>query len=200
MNASPSEPIRLLWVDDDRLVAATLAGSLKDNGYAIELARSAEEAWPIIDHQTIDLVILDERLPGQSGLEFAAELKQRGMPFLFLTAYGDTALVHGAVQNGALAYLVKPIDTAQMLAAVRTALARSLELRELRNTGKNLQRALDERREISIAVGILMERMRIDRQPAFEMLRKSARSQRRRIEDVARELMQPYSNSPHAAQ
>jgi AmiR/NasT family two-component response regulator len=59
----------------------------------------------------------------------------------------------------------------------------------LRQNGHHLQRALDERREISIAVGILMERLQVERQHAFETLRKTARAQRRRIEDVASDMM-----------
>ncbi|MGG2377251.1 ANTAR domain-containing response regulator, partial [Salmonella enterica] len=94
-------------------------------------------------------VILDEKLPGMTGLEFAAVLREHhGLPLIFLTAFGDPGRVRSAIERGALAYLVKPIDVEQLLSNVRTALARSEELRQLRSTGQNLQRALDERREI----------------------------------------------------
>lgn len=185
---------QLLLVEDDRLNAATLGEGLRAHGYGVHVARSAEEALALLGTTRFDLVILDEKLPGMTGLEFAAVLREHhGLPLIFLTAFGDPGRVRSAIERGALAYLVKPIDVEQLLSNVRTALARSEELRQLRSTGQNLQRALDERREISIAVGILMERLRIDRQPAFEMLRKTARAQRRRIADVAKDMMQPLA-------
>lgn len=185
---------QLLLVEDDRLNAATLGDGLRAHGYGVHVARSAEEALALLGTTPIDLVILDEKLPGMTGLEFAAVLREHhALPLIFLTAFGDPGRVRSAIERGALAYLVKPIDVEQLLPTVRTALARSEELRQLRSTGQHLQRALDERREISIAVGILMERLRIDRQPAFEMLRKTARAQRRRIEDVAKDMMQPLA-------
>ena len=181
----------LLLVEDDRLISATLSAGLCEHGYQVSTSRSAEEALPLLADGAFDLAILDEQLPGMSGLEFAALLnEQLSLPVIFLTAFGDPGRVRSAVERGALGYLVKPIDVAQLLPTLRTALARSEDLRRLHRNGQNLQRALDERREISIAVGILMERLRIERQPAFEMLRKTARTQRRKIEDVARDLMQ----------
>lgn len=192
----PDQRPSLLLVEDDRLVSATLAAGLRDHGYRVTTARSAEDALPQLADDSFDLAILDEQLPGMTGLEFAALLnEQLSLPVIFLTAFGDPGRVRSAVERGALGYLVKPIDVEQLLPTLRTALARSEDLRRLHRTGQNLQRALDERREISIAVGILMERLRIDRQPAFEVLRKTARTQRRKIEDVARELMQAPSEA-----
>lgn len=187
----PGQRPHLLLVEDDRLISATLSAGLREHGYQVSTSRSAEEALPLLADSAFDLAILDEQLPGMSGLEFAALLnEQLSLPVIFLTAFGDPGRVRSAVERGALGYLVKPIDVEQLLPTLRTALARSEDLRRLHRNGQNLQRALDERREISIAVGILMERLRIERQPAFEMLRKTARTQRRKIEDVARDLLQ----------
>lgn len=191
MLTPPDALPRLLLVEDDRLNAAMLEEGLRAHGYDVLVAHSAEDALAMLDYEQVDLAVLDEQLPGMTGLDLAAELRERyALPMVFLTAFGDPDRVRSAVERGALAYLVKPIDVDQLLPMLHTALARSGEMSSLKRTGQNLQRALNERREISIAVGILMERLSIDRQPAFEMLRKTARSQRRRIEDVARDLMQ----------
>lgn len=191
-------PPRLLLVEDDRLNAATLEEGLRAHGYEVLIAHSAEEALALLEQGQVNLAVLDEKLPGMTGLDLASVLSERyALPMVFLTAFGDPERVRSAIERGALAYLVKPIDVDQLLPMLNTVLARSDELRTLRRNGQNLQRALNERREISIAVGILMERLSIERQPAFEMLRKTARSQRRRIEDVAREMMQlPLGSSP----
>ena len=200
MPDSFSDCTQLLLVEDDKLVASTLAGALTAHGYAVSVAGSAEEARDLLAAQRFQLAILDERLPGMSGLDLAAIMCDRyALPLIFLTAFGDPERVQCAIERGALAYLLKPVDIDQLLPALRTALARAEELRLLRQNGHHLQRALDERREISIAVGILMERLQVERQHAFETLRKTARAQRRRIEDVARDMLIPLSGQgPHA--
>lgn len=84
---------------------------------------------------------------------------------------------------------MKPADIPQLVPAIEAALARSAELRTLRATGDQLQTALNENREVSMAVGLIMERRRLGRQQAFDLLRSTARSQRRRIGEVAQELL-----------
>mgnify|MGYP006184208731 CR=1 FL=1 len=100
---------QLLLVEDDRLNAATLGDGLRAHGYGVHVARSAEEALALLGTTRIDLVILDEKLPGMTGLEFAAVLREHhGLPLIFLTAFGDPGRVRSAIERGALAYLVKP--------------------------------------------------------------------------------------------
>jgi two-component system, response regulator PdtaR len=194
MPDSHSDCTQILLVEDDKLVASTLAEALTAHGYAVSVAGSAEDARDLLAAERFHLAILDERLPGMSGLDLAAIMRDRyALPLIFLTAFADPERVQCAIDRGALAYLLKPVDVDQLLPALRTALARAEELRLLRHNGHHLQRALDERREISIAVGILMERLQIERQHAFETLRKTARAQRRRIEDVASDMMLPLS-------
>lgn len=196
MSDPSSNGYRILLVEDDRLIAATLAAGLRQNGYAAVIACSGEEAQALLDTHDFDLAILDEQLPGMTGLELTGLLHERhALPAIFLTAFGDPGRVRSAVEKGALAYLIKPVDIEQLLPALRMALARAEDIRQLRDAETHLQRALDERREISIAVGILMERLQLQRQPAFEVLRKTARAQRRRIEDVARDVMLPAADS-----
>ena len=98
-------------------------------------------------------------------------------------------MVLQAAQHGALGYVVKPVDIPQLVPAIEAALARAADLRELRETGGQLQTALNESREVSMAVGLLMERRRLDRRQAFDALRTTARTQRRKIGEVAQELL-----------
>ena len=88
-----------------------------------------------------------------------------------------------------MGYLVKPADISQIVPAIEAALARGKELGQLRETEMQLSTALANSRETSIAVGILMEREHLDRHSAFDVLRDYARSQRRKIKDVADELI-----------
>jgi len=187
MNATINSKHTLLLVDDERLVLATLAQGLSKAGYAVSTAESVDEAEALLaSGERPDLVILDVSMPGRSGLELAERLHSFDhIPFLLLTAYSDQAIVEQAAACGALGYLVKPVDTRQLVPAIEAALARAAELRSLRMTGQQLQNALDGEREISIAVGITMVQYRLGRKAAFELLRKTARSQSRRLAELA---------------
>ncbi len=181
---------KVLLVDDDRLVLATMSSGLEQAGYAVQACASADEARRVLGLERPDIAILDVRMPEQSGLELARHLlEHHSVPFIFLTAYSEQEVVKQAVEHGALGYLVKPVDIPQLLPAIEAALARSVELGRLKNTGLQLQTALNESREVSMAVGLIMERRRLNRQQAFEVLRTSARTQRRKIGEVAEEIL-----------
>ena len=177
----------ILVVDDDRLVLAALAEGLRSAGYRVTGVASGEEALGIPDKP--DLALLDVRMPGMSGIELGRRLRELDIPFLFLSAYGDQEIVKQAVDEGALGYLVKPLDIQQIVPSIEAALTRAEELRKLRESEAQLNAALAGSREVSMVVGLLMQRDRLDRTKAFELLRGHARSQRRPVAEVARELL-----------
>ncbi|MGA7799387.1 MAG: response regulator [Gammaproteobacteria bacterium] len=181
---------KILIVDDERLVLATLGEGLRQAGYDVEEAASGEEALRLIEDNVPDLAILDMRMPGMSGVDVARWLKLHGdVPFLFLSAYSDAVVVERAVEEGALGYLVKPLDVPQIVPSIEAALARAREFRKLNESRTHLSTALSQSRETSVAVGLAMERYRVGEQQAFEMLRATARSHRRKLVDVAQEIV-----------
>ncbi len=182
---------RLLLVDDDRLVLSTLGSGLLDAGYEITTAESAEDAEVLLaSGMRPDLAIIDIRMTGQDGLYLARRLRELDhIPFLMLSAYSEQRMIDQASRHGALGYLVKPLDTPQLLPALEAALSRANELQTLRETRAQLQAALDAERDISIAIGITMALHQLQRQDAFELLRKTARSQRRKLAELATEII-----------
>lgn len=184
-------PHSLLLVDDDRLILTTLGNGLSAVGYRVSVAESADEAEELLaGGLRPDLALLDVRMPGRDGLELARRLDQLDhIPFVLLTAFGDRELVEQANAVGALAYLVKPLDVPQLVPAIEAAIARAGEISELRETRRQLRQALDGDRQISVATGIVMVQHRIGRQAAFEVLRRSARSQRKKLAEVADEVV-----------
>ncbi len=182
-------PGHLLVVDDDRLVLAALAEGLRLAGYRVTGTASGQDALAIAARDVPDLALLDVRMPGMDGLELAGHLRERGVPFMFLSAYGDREVVSQAAEAGALGYLVKPLNIQQIVPSIEAALNRARDIDTLRETRGQLTTALTGSREISMAVGMLMMRDRLDREQAFELLRTSARSQRRPMADVAGELL-----------
>ena len=191
MNANAISGCKILLVDDDRLVLSTLARGLSGAGYSVSTAESADDAEAILaGGERPDLAILDVSMPGRSGLELAERLHSFDhIPFMLLTAYSDHEIVDRAAACGALGYLVKPVDTPQLAPAIKAALARAGEIHSLKATGRQLQGALDSEREISIAIGITMVQYRLDRKAAFELLRKTARGQSRKLAELAADVI-----------
>jgi response regulator NasT len=129
-------------------------------------------------------------MPGHSGLTLAQRLRELDhIPFMMLSAYSDQATVAQATQQGALSYAVKPINPAQLIPVIEAALACANELQELRTTRLQLQIALDNERDINVAVGITMVQHHLARKAAFDLLRQSARSQRCKLVELAQRII-----------
>lgn len=187
MTHSSPASAHILLVDDDRLVLATMSQGLQRSGYQVSTADSAEEAEDLLAAGVRpDLVILDVRMPGSSGLELAQRLRSlEHIPFMMLSAFNDANTVQQASACGALSYLTKPIDVAQLGPAVAAALARASELRGLHGAREQLQSALNSERDVSVAVGITMAQRRLTREAAFNVLRDTARARRCKVALVA---------------
>ena len=180
----------ILLVEDDRLVLVTVAKGLRNAGYTVLEAASAEEALAVCEHSRPDMAICDIRMPGMSGIEAAKRLAETyDTPFMIFSAYGDNDLVSEAIEHGALGYLIKPLDVTQLIPAIETALSRASDIRQLHDAEFHLNRALNSGRETSTAIGILMERFHCTSDKAFELLREHARANRRKVADVAGELL-----------
>ncbi len=177
----------ILLVDDDRLILSTLKNGLTHAGYAVHTAESVTEAedW-LSKNERPDLVLLDMRMPDRLGIELSKTLNEMNeIPFILLTAYSEQEVIDLAKDAGAMSYLVKPVSIAQIIPAVQTAIARAEELKKLRYNQKMLQTALDGDRAVSVAVGIVMDRHKINHDEAFEVIRKKARGQHLKLIDVA---------------
>ena len=202
MNSASNAKRLILIVDDDALLLQFLAEVLGHAGYDTVSATSAAEAIRQIEQREPDLALLDITMPGMSALELARHLHENtSVPFMFLSATGDIETGKQAATYGAVGFVVKPVDAVHLMPAFEAGLARADEIRQLRRTEVNLNAALAAGRETSLAVGLLMGRFQSDRNTAFEVLRDHARSSRRKINEVADQLLaaEEVLNSLHAA-
>ncbi len=190
MSAINRSGIKLVVVDDDRLVLSAFMQGLEQVGYNVRGASSGAEALRICSDQSPDLVVMDVSMPGMSGIEAARRIReQQGVPALFISAFGDDEIVNDAIAEGGLGYLVKPVRIDQLLTSIEAALARAAEIRVLKTAEENLRNALQGDRNIGIATGLIMERYHLTALAAFEALRSNARAQRRKLSEVAAELV-----------
>jgi two-component system, response regulator PdtaR len=189
----PDQPpccYRLLLVDDDRPFSATLRLGLEAAGHLVTCTASVADTLEVLVHSRFDLAIIEESLTGGPCVDLAPMLRERfDLPVLILSRCDHHTRVARAIDEGALAYLLKPVSVTQLLPMIATALARNADLAALRKTCNQLQTALDQERDVSIATGIIIARMGLDRSEAFEFLRRAARSSRRKLADVARDLI-----------
>lgn len=115
---------KILVVDDDRLVLATVTHGLARAGFEVIDADNGDDAILLARQHRPDLALLDIRMEGLSGFDVAAYLRESlGTSFMFLSAFADEDTRQRVKALGAVAYLVKPLDIAQIVPTVEQAIA-----------------------------------------------------------------------------
>lgn len=111
---------RVLLVDDDGVFRDRLAVALTRRGYEVRTAGGADDALAVVADFAPAAAVLDLRMPGRNGLELAALLHERrpGLRIVMLTGYGSIATAMQSVRVGVAEYLMKPVDAAQIVAAI----------------------------------------------------------------------------------
>ncbi|WP_430417904.1 response regulator [Methylibium petroleiphilum] len=181
---------KILVVDDDRLVLATLTHGLSAAGYAVVDADNGDDAILEARTRRPDLALLDIRMEGKSGFDVAAYLREHGsVPFMFLSAFSDAATVAQVRALGALDHLIKPVDMRQILPAVEAAFKR------IRGGAEPVAEVGAPRprdplsNPVAIAVGVVMHRHSLPRAVALERLRRLATHHGRALEAECEQLL-----------
>ena len=195
MVATSTSKGKILVVDDDRLVLATVTHGLSQAGYEVIDADNGDDAILLAREHKPDLALLDIRMEGKSGFDVAAYLREYCQtPFMFLSAFSDDQTVEQVKALGAVAYLVKPLDIGQIVptveAAFSTVAARAARLAPVA-APERVPASNDAVADIvSIAVGILMHRYSLPRAEALERLRRLAANEGRAMQDQALRLVE----------
>ncbi|MCG8040177.1 MAG: response regulator [Candidatus Thiodiazotropha taylori] len=184
---------RLLLVDDDRLVLSTFGEGLNQAGYDVLLADNNKDGYrlAVLDSPP-DLAILDINMPNITGIEMANGLKELGIPSIILSAFGDEDTVQKAVDEGVLGFLVKPISVENAIPTIEAALKTSKDISLLLSEELRLSSALETSKVVDVVVGMLMERYRLGKQDAFDILRKKSQTERRKVKDLALEVLNAW--------
>jgi two-component system, LuxR family, response regulator FixJ len=111
-------------VDDDAAVRDALAVALRSEGYGVEIFSNGETFEAISAARPADLVLLDVRMPGKSGLEILRDLKSEAYPspVIMVTGHGDVPMAVQAIRSGAFDFIEKPFSFQTLLQQIRTAL------------------------------------------------------------------------------
>jgi two-component system, response regulator PdtaR len=178
---------RVLIAEDETIIRLDLRAQLESAGFDVcAEARDGVEAVALAAASAPDVAILDVKMPRLDGLEAARRiLMARPLPILFLTAYGDAEIVARAAAAGVFAYLVKPFREHDLVPAIRTAQARHAELAELRVEVDTLREALEARKSIERAKGLLMAKEGLTEAEAFARLRRASQRSGRPMRVIA---------------
>ena len=185
---------KVLVVDDDRLVLATVTHGLSQAGYDVIDADNGDDAILLARQHKPDLALLDIRMEGKSGFDVAAYLREYcQIPFMFLSAFADEATIQQVKELGALTYLVKPLDIKQIVPAVEAAFASrppaAIEPPEAtpQPAAASMDGSLSD--IIALATGMVMHRHSVGRLAAAERLNAQARQEGRSLSEVCQRLV-----------
>ncbi len=127
MENSPKRPLCVALVDDDEPVRDSMRWLLEANGFAARAFASAQEFLAALPLADLGCIVLDVRMPGMGGIELHDELLRRQLdtPVLFITGHGDVPMAVSRMKSGAVDFLEKPFNDAQMCALVKRCLDRA---------------------------------------------------------------------------
>lgn len=183
--------VRVVIAEDEAVIRLDLKEILEEEGYEVvgETGRG-DEAVELVRQHGPDLAILDIRMPGMDGLAAAREIAgERRAAVLILTAFSQRNLIEEARDAGALAYLVKPFQTSELIPAIEVALGRFHELQSLENENRSLEDQLETRRVVDRAKGMLMDVHGLREGDAFRFIQQTAMRERQTMKAVARRII-----------
>ena len=158
-----------------------------------EVVSSAETGRQLVEHcRTLNpnLVITDIKMPEMDGIEAATVIYQdQAIPVILVSAFHDRGLIERAESDHIMAYLVKPIKQADLEPAISLARKRFEQFQALRAETANLKQALEDRKLVERAKGILMQRSGFDEQTAFSRLQRLASDKNLRMAEIARTIL-----------
>lgn len=178
------KPLRVLIADDDGVTLMVLRKTLAEMGHEVAgEAGDGEQAVALVRELKPDLAILDIRMPKMDGLTACRTIQGfSATPVIMLSAHSEAGLGSEASDAGADAYLVKPFTAAQLSPAIELALANKQKLQQMNE-------ALETRKLVERAKGILMRQTGLDEESAYLKLQKTARNENRKLVDVARAVI-----------
>jgi AmiR/NasT family two-component response regulator len=188
--------MRVLVAEDDPLIALGLSERLRSLGHEpIGPASDGRQAIELARENLPDLYLFDIEMPNVDGLEAAKLLAGDGLrrPVVVVTGVDDPSLIERSIASGVSAYLTKPVDSRELEAAMALAAARHAEFQALEAEVDRAQQALEDRKLVERAKGLLMSALNLSEQDAFRRLQLTARERNLRLAEVAGRIVEQQS-------
>src|SRR3954447_11605935 len=187
--------MRVLVCEDETIIRLDICQLLETAGHTVVgEARDGAEAVRLATELTPDLILMDVRMPELDGGEAARQiLSARQVPIVMVTAFAERDIVQQASEAGAFGYLVKPFRQDDVLAAITTAQARSTELADARTEARSLSEALETRKVVERAKGMLMTAENISEPDAYARMRSASQRTGQPMKAIAEALLATLS-------
>lgn len=185
--------MKVLIAEDDPVVALGLEKRIRSLGHEpVGPVGDGHDAVAEAEATAPDVYLFDIGLPGLDGLEAATRLAELGLrrPVVIVTGADDPALIERAISSGVGAYLTKPIESRELEAAIAVATARHEELRALEAEVQSGRQALEDRKLVERAKGLLMSALQLSEPEAFGRIQRTARERNLRLVEVARAIVE----------
>lgn len=191
--STPTSRPRVVIAEDEALIRLDLSETLQELGYdVVGEAGDGERAVALAEELRPDLVILDVKMPLLDGISAARRIASgRIAPVVILTAFSQRDLVERARDAGAMAYLVKPFSSTDLMPAIEMALSRYAEVTALELEVSNLTERLETRKLVDRAKSVLQETQGLSEPEAFRWIQRAAMDQRVSMRAVAEALLTP---------
>jgi len=185
------ERTRVIIADDESIIRMDLREMLSNLGYlVIGEVGDGRSAVNLARELRPDLVIMDIKMPDMDGIDAAQILTEEKIaPVLLLTAYSQRELVSRAKEAGVAGYVVKPFRESDLAPAIEVALARFVEFEALEKEVGDLQQALETRKFVDRAKGILMDTQGLTEAEAFRKIQKMSMNTRKPMKEVAEAII-----------
>ena len=198
--------LRIAVADDDPAVCRFYQEALGRLGHEVTVAPDGRRLVEQCRAARPDLILTDIKMPDLDGIAAAAEITQAGpVPVILVSAYHEPELVERAGLEYIFAYLVKPITEADLVPAIGMALQRFERFQALHKEAADLRQALEDRKVIERAKGIIMRRVGVDEPEAYRRLRRLASDRNHKLAEVAQlvlnaeEVFRPLEGEPSSA-
>ena len=190
-NSAKTHSLRIVCADDEQEMREYYSKVLPRLGYEV-VAVAIDGADLIAQCRTHepDLVITDIKMPGADGIDAVHEIcREKPIPIIIVSAHNEPEFVDRALNEQILAYLVKPIKQSDLEPAIALTMRRYKEFQVLHEQTDNLRQALEDRKIIERAKGILMQRADLDEQTAFRRLQKLACDKNQKMVEIAKTIV-----------
>lgn len=186
-----TSPLRILVADDEPLIRQYLCEILPELGHeVVGAAADGAELLQLADRLRPDLIITDIKMPHRDGLDAIRELsEQQATPVILVSAFHDPQLIARADSPYIMAYLVKPVQQADLATAIAIAQRRFEQFQSLSRESAGLRQELADRKLIERAKGILMQRLELSEADAFRRLQQAASDENLKLADVAKKIV-----------
>ncbi len=186
-----SRPLKIAVADDEPRMLEFYQEILPQLGHEVVLAaRTGRDLVSQARTLRPDLIITDIKMPDMDGIDAARQICQDEVtPVILVSAFTDPELIERAGSNYVMAYLIKPIQQQDLAPAIAIVRRRFDEFQALRREAANLRQAMEDRKLIERAKGILMKRTGQDEPAAFRRLQKLARDSNRKLVEVAQMIL-----------